>query len=216
MRKSLAYEHSRVPGGSKGSWFGFPRFGLHVRFVLAHGMHNRPAMAGLRSPEEFDAWQLAWELKERVYAFTAAQPAADDRKFCSEIRESVRSAPDNISEGFYRFNPGDFANFVRMARGSLGEVRNQLKHAHSKGYLSDAEFEESFRLCRRAMGATTALRLYLMSLPKNFDPRKVDPSTSDRKSDRKRNGKKPSAEPEPGTLGTRNSQGRNPRNPESS
>ena len=55
------------------------------------------------------------------------------------------------------------------------------------------------------MGATTALRLYLISLPKNFDPRKVDPSTPDRKSDGKRNGKSPvrnqNPEPqEPGTL----------------
>jgi four helix bundle protein len=130
-------------------------------------------MAGFRSPEEFDAWQLAWELKETVYAFTAASPAVDDRKFCDEIRKSARSAPDNISEGSYRFNPVDFANFVRIARGSLGEVRNQLKHAHSKNYLTDADFEDCFRLCRRAIGAATGLRLYLLSLPKNFDPRKI-------------------------------------------
>ncbi|RPI51225.1 MAG: four helix bundle protein [Acidobacteria bacterium] len=95
------------------------------------------SMPGFRCPEEFLAWQLAWELKERVQAFTATEPAARDRKFCEEIRESARSAPDNISEGFYRFNPPDFANFVRIARGSVGEVRNQLKHARSRRYLSE-------------------------------------------------------------------------------
>ena len=84
---------------------------------------------------------------------------------------AARSAPDNISEGFYRFNPPDFANFVRMARGSLGEVRNQLRHAHARKYLNDEEFQELSRLCRRAMGACRGLRLYLLSLPKNFDPR---------------------------------------------
>ena len=110
-------------------------------------------MAGFKSPEEFDAWQLAWELKERVYAFTAKAPAVSDCKFCDEIRESARSAPDNISEGFYRFNPVDFANFVRIARGSLGEVRNQLRHARSEKYLNDAEFGEISHLCRRAIGA---------------------------------------------------------------
>jgi four helix bundle protein len=135
-------------------------------------------MAGFRSPEEFDAWQLAWELKERVYAFTAAQPAADDRKFCDEIRESARSAPDNISEGFYRFNPVDFANFVRIARASLGEVRNQLRHAHSKKYVTDREHDELFRLCRRALGAGAGLRLYLLGLPRDFDPRKMNPKNS--------------------------------------
>jgi four helix bundle protein len=134
----------------------------------------RMGMAGARSPEEFDAWQLAWDLKEGVFAFTAAAPAACDRKFCEEIREAARSAPDNIAEGFYRFNPPDFANFVRIARGSLGEVRNQLKHTHSKKYLSDTDFTQLFSLCRRAIGASTGLRLYLLSCPKNFDPRKLE------------------------------------------
>ena len=132
-------------------------------------------MNGFKNPEEFDAWKLSWELKERVVAFTATDPAARDRKFCEEILESARSAPDNIAEGFYRFNPPDFANFVRIARGSLGEVRNQLRHAHSTKYLSDYEFSELNRLCRRAIGACTGLRLYLLSLPKNFDPRKPKP-----------------------------------------
>ena len=57
-------------------------------------------MSGFQSPEEFDAWQLAWELKERVFEFTATTPTVRDGKFCDEIREAARSAPDNISEGF--------------------------------------------------------------------------------------------------------------------
>jgi len=144
-----------------------------VRFeVLAQPVHQRRFMTGLKSPEEFVAYQLAWELKERVFAFTAAAPAVEDRKFCDEIREAARSAPDNISEGYYRFNPPDFANFVRIARGSLGEVRNQLKHARSKTYLSEPEFQELFHLSNRAIGAATGLRVYLLDLPREFDPRK--------------------------------------------
>jgi four helix bundle protein len=137
-------------------------------------------MAGKRSPEEFDAWQLAWELKRRVVAFTATEPAAHDRKFCDEINAAARSAPDNISEGYYRFNPTDFANFVRIARGSLGEVRNQLKHARSLGYVTDRDFAESFHLCGRAIGAATRLRLYLLSCPRNFDPHRQKPNPATR------------------------------------
>ena len=116
-------------------------------------------MSGFQNPEEFDAWKLSWELKERIVAFTATSPATRDRKFCDEILKSARSAPDNISEGFYRFNPPDFANFVRIAKGSLGEVRNQLHHAHTSKYISDEEFDELRRLCQRAIGASTGLRL---------------------------------------------------------
>jgi len=139
-------------------------------------------MTGFTKPEDFDAWTLSWELKERVVAFTATNPAARDFKFCEEILKSARSAPDNISEGFYRFNPPDFANPVRIAKGSLGELRNQLKHAHARKYVGDEEFEEMSRLCQRAIGASTGLRLYLLSLPKNFDPRKMNPKRTDEES----------------------------------
>lgn len=155
-------------------------------------------MTGFTKPEEFDAWKLSWELKERVVAFTAMNPAARDCKFCEEILKAARSAPDNIAEGFYRFNPPDFANFVRAAKGSLGEVRNQLHHAHLRKYISDDEFDELRRLCQRAIGASTGLRLYLLSLPKNFDPR--NPS----KRERRQQASQPraptgNAEPERGT-----------------
>ena len=154
-------------------------------------------MSGFKTPEEFDAWQLAWELKERIVAFTALPPAVRDGEFCKEILKAARSAPDNISEGFYRFNPTDFANFVRIARGSLGEVRNQLRHAHSCKYLNDAEYGEIDRVCRRAMGAATGLRLYLLSLPKNFDPRKMNPTRTASASQNPTANQEP--EPEPGT-----------------
>jgi four helix bundle protein len=147
-------------------------------------------MTGFHKPEEFDAWRFAWELKERVMAFTALPHVIRDRKFCEEIRESSRSAPDNIAEGFYRFNPTDFANFVRMARGSLGEVRNQLRHAHSSHYVNDVEFQELTRLCARAIGACTGLRLYLLGLPKNFDPRKTMQNEQTAEPSRPRNRKK--------------------------
>ena len=58
-------------------------------------------MSGFKTPEEFDAWQLAWELKERIVAFTALPPAVRDAEFCKEILKAARSGPDNISEGFY-------------------------------------------------------------------------------------------------------------------
>jgi four helix bundle protein len=43
-------------------------------------------------------WQLANELKRRVYAFTGTEPAVKDLKYCDQIRDSARSAPSNIAE----------------------------------------------------------------------------------------------------------------------
>lgn len=166
---------------------------------MARRVQNVAVMAGARKPEDLGAWQLAWELKERIGAFTSIAPAMHDRKFCEEINESARSAPDNISEGFYRFNPPDFANFVRIARGSLGEVRNQLKHARSKRYIGDAEFSELSPLCERAIRAATGLRLYLLSCPKNFDPRKPKPEPGTNEPGTKEPGAEEPGTSEPGT-----------------
>ena len=95
-------------------------------------------MPGLRRPEEFDVWKLAWELKRRVFAFTAIKPASNDRRFCDDIRRAARSAPDLISEGYYRYNPREFHRFLNDAKASLGEVRNQLMHARDERLATEA------------------------------------------------------------------------------
>ena len=126
-------------------------------------------MAGARRPEELAAWVLAWELKQKVYAFTKTREAARDGDFCKDIRRAARSAPHNTCEGFYRFSPRDFAQFLSFARGSLGEVRDQLRHALDEKYLSDAEFSELLRLADRAIGANTRLQDYLRGAPDYFN-----------------------------------------------
>jgi four helix bundle protein len=108
-----------------------------------------------------------------VYALTETSQASRDGDFCKDIRRAARSAPHNTSEGFYRFVPREFARFLTYARGSLGEVRDQLLHALDEKYISNAEFAELARLADRAIGANTRLQNYLRSAPDCFErPRK--------------------------------------------
>ena len=118
-------------------------------------------MAGVRNHEDLVVWQLSWQLKERVFAFTGREDVRRDFKFCAQIRSASTSATDTIAEGFYRYSPRDFARFVGMARGSLGEVKNQLRHARAREYLDASEFTELWTLACRAMAATTNLQTYL-------------------------------------------------------
>lgn len=158
-------------------------------------------MAGLTKPEDFDVWKLGWELKGRVYAFTATPPATRDRKFCDDIRRSARSAPDLVAEGFYRFNPREFHRFLNDAKASLGEARNQLLHAKAQRHVSETEFEEMFRLANRAIGAANGLQRYLRSCPSKFtrDPQKRQNRTV--REPRTRNQHPELQHPEPGTAG---------------
>ena len=129
-------------------------------------------MAGIKRPEDFDVWKLGWELKRRVFAFTATSPASQDRRFCDDIRRAARSGPDLVAEGYYRFNPREFHRFLNDAKASLGEVRNQLMHAKDERFVDDEEFREMSSLANRAIGAANALQKYLRSCPSKFTHRR--------------------------------------------
>jgi four helix bundle protein len=50
-------------------------------------------------------WQLSYELKCEVFAFTAKGPASRDFKYRDQIRDSAAAAPRDISEEFRRVRP---------------------------------------------------------------------------------------------------------------
>src|SRR5204863_8698330 len=90
--------------------------------------------------------------------------------------------PHNTSEGFYRFSPRDFAQFLSIARGSLGEIRDQVRHARDEHYISDAEFAKLMHLTDRAIDANTRFQEYLRTAPDYFNrsrPRKRPKPSSD-------------------------------------
>jgi len=126
-------------------------------------------MAGLKRPEDFDVWKLAWALKRQVFAFTATPPATGDRRYCDDIRRAARAGPDLVAEGYYRFNPREFHRFLNDSKASIGEVRNQLLHAKDERLMSDQEFLDMMSLADRAIGAATSLQAYLRTCSKKAE-----------------------------------------------
>ncbi len=118
-----------------------------------------------RDFRELECWQLANDLKLRVYALIATSPTKDDVDFCSEIRRSARSAPANISEGFGRITHAEFAHFLSIAIGSLRETENHLIDAHEAQYLPKDDYEALTALASRARKAAQRLHSYLDQTP---------------------------------------------------
>src|SRR5262245_28048736 len=114
---------------------------------------------GVRDFRDLVCWQLSYELKCEGVAFTAREPACRDFKYCDQIRDSSASAPRNIAEGFGRFTPGEFAQYLRWARASLMETQNNLVDGKDRGYLEPAEYSRLMNLTRAALDATTNLML---------------------------------------------------------
>ena len=120
---------------------------------------------GARRFEDLEAWQLANEVRMRVIVLTEKPAVAKRFKYRDQLDDASSSACRNIAEGFARFRHKEFAQFVRVARASEGEVRDLFIEARQRGFLSDLEFKEHEALVERAMKAAAGLIRYLENSP---------------------------------------------------
>ena len=118
---------------------------------------------GVRTYKELDAWRLANELKIGVYRLIAASAAERDFRFRDQLRDAAASAPRNIAEGFGRYLPRDFSQYLRIANGSLMETSNHLEDGCDRGYFTPRDVEPLLVLAKRASAASTRLIRYLQS-----------------------------------------------------
>ena len=98
-----------------------------------------------------------------MWALTAARPAANDVKFCQQIREATRSARRNTAEGFGRYYPKEFVQFLRIAAGSLHEAKDCLHQAADVGYVSPLDYDRLLKLVVRAIKSNSSLIRYLLT-----------------------------------------------------
>jgi four helix bundle protein len=88
-----------------------------------------------------------------------------DFSFCDQADRAASSACRNLAEGFARYGHPEFARFVSIARGSLGELRDSADEARLKRYINQDDWEELERAIRGAMASANALRGYLLRTP---------------------------------------------------
>jgi four helix bundle protein len=122
-------------------------------------------MAGFRDFREIAAWRLAHELKVRADMFLAKPDVVHRFKLCDQLSDAARSAPRNIAEGFARYRHKEFAQFVRIAKGSEAEVLNHLIDLRDLRLISEDDFLQAEHLCRRALKAANGLIRFLESTP---------------------------------------------------
>jgi four helix bundle protein len=99
--------------------------------------------------EDLDAWKVARELASLIYAHGRESSLSKDYGFKDQIQRAAVSVMNNIAEGFERGSNKDFAKFLFIARGSVGEVRSMLYLALDQGYITDGQFKEAYNLCVR-------------------------------------------------------------------
>jgi four helix bundle protein len=92
----------------------------------------------ITSFEDLIIWQKAQELAAKIYQL------ADSNKFIVKdftLKDQLKSASisisDNIAEGFEYNNNPDFHRFLRIAKGSCGEIRNKILFVKRLNYIEE-------------------------------------------------------------------------------
>ncbi len=73
----------------------------------------------------------------------------------------VRSPPRNIAEGFGRYNPAEFAQFLDVAIASLDELDNHLRDGVEAGNFAAEPSADAIRLGAECRWMIVRLRTYL-------------------------------------------------------
>ena len=118
-------------------------------------------MAGAKSLEDLQVWQLATQLRDRLVGAVTPSGAALDLDLKDQMVRAARSTAANIAEGFGHFEPRQFARYLRIARGSAMETKNHIHEC--KRLFTPQESAELLELARRTLAALAALIRYLES-----------------------------------------------------
>ena len=96
----------------------------------------------IRKFEELNIWKLSLVVTKDIYDLTAKGNFSKDYGLRDQIRRAVISISSNIVEGFEKNNNNEFVRFLKIAKGSAGEVRNQLYIALAVNYINKKEFDD--------------------------------------------------------------------------
>lgn len=73
------------------------------------------------------------------------------------MRRASVSVASNIAEGYERSGNNDFARFMRIAQGSLSELRTQLDIACDGGYVDRESYRATEDQCAKVGAMLTRL-----------------------------------------------------------
>lgn len=117
-----------------------------------------PTWTGL---EGLEVYRQAREFRRAMYRLARTLPADERFNLTSQIRRAAVSLTNNIAEGYGRFHYKESMHFLRTARGSLEELRDDLSVCADEQYADDQLVTD---LMRRAEDIRRLLNGYIRYL----------------------------------------------------
>ena len=103
----------------------------------------------IRSYRDLRVWQAGMDLAEACYVLTKRFPKDELFGMTAQIRRAAASVPANIAEGYGRNSRREYAQFLRIAQGSLKELETHLMLSNRVGLLSPPETNNTLEVTDR-------------------------------------------------------------------
>ena len=111
--------------------------------------------------EDLNIWKLSLKITKLIYDISANKYFIKDFGLKDQIRRAAVSISSNIVEGFEKNNNNEFIRYLKIAKGSIGEVRNQLFISKEVNYISIIEFNNINKLLLDLANQTGSFISYL-------------------------------------------------------
>ncbi|MCX6824626.1 MAG: four helix bundle protein [candidate division SR1 bacterium] len=122
--------------------------------------------------EDIPVWKLALKITKLIYDTSSTEKFSKDYGLKDQIRRAVVSISSNIVEGFEKNNNNELVRYLKIAKGSCGETRNQVYIALVVGYINQKDFDEINNLLLETGKQIGGFVKYLEELKKNLTTKK--------------------------------------------
>ena len=126
--------------------------------------------------EELHIFQEARRISVEIWKITRTRPFSTDKVLVNQIRRAGLSIVSNIAEGFERGSRAEFRCFLKIAKGSCGEVRAQMLVASDQNYITKQECEKFCLTAKHISAGLANLSRYLRDSAKKTIRPSTDPT----------------------------------------
>ncbi|MDR1696633.1 MAG: four helix bundle protein [Rickettsiales bacterium] len=95
----------------------------------------------MKTIEDMDVYKVAYQLVLSIYKMTEKFPGEEKFGLVSQMRRAAVSIVSNLSEGAARISPNELRQFIGIARGSVSELKTQIKLSCDLGMISKEQSE---------------------------------------------------------------------------
>jgi four helix bundle protein len=103
-------------------------------------------VATIKRFEDLECWKSGRRLRQFAYRLSRLDQFARDYALVGQIRRASQSVTANIAEGFEREGNREFIQFLAQAKGSVGEVKDELYTALDENYITQTDFDEAYSI----------------------------------------------------------------------